>query len=92
MSHHGNDPKNIAQVAKINTYCTAVRQVPGKAAGDARRRRPLLDHSLIFYGGGMGNPNQHASDPLPMVAVGGGVGRDTGMSNSRRARRLATCG
>ena len=31
----------------------------------------LLDHSLIFYGGGMGNPNQHASDPLPMVAVGG---------------------
>jgi len=23
----------------------------------------------------MGNPNQHASDPLPMVAVGGGVGK-----------------
>ena len=35
----------------------------------------LLDHSLIFYGGGMGNPNGHASDPLPVVAVGGGVGK-----------------
>ena len=23
----------------------------------------------------MGNPNQHATDPLPLVAVGGGVGR-----------------
>ena len=23
----------------------------------------------------MGNPNQHASDPLPLLAVGGGVGR-----------------
>jgi hypothetical protein len=22
----------------------------------------------------MGNPNQHASDPLPLLAVGGGVG------------------
>ena len=34
----------------------------------------LLDHSLIFYGSGMGNSNVHATDPLPMVAVGGGVG------------------
>jgi hypothetical protein len=23
----------------------------------------------------MGNPNQHASDPLPLLAVGGGVGK-----------------
>lgn len=23
----------------------------------------------------MGNPNQHASDPLPLFAVGGGVGK-----------------
>ncbi len=35
----------------------------------------LLDHSLIVYGGGMGNPNQHAAGPLPMVAIGGGAGR-----------------
>ena len=35
----------------------------------------LLDHSPLLYGSNMGNPNQHASDPLPMVAVGGGVGK-----------------
>ena len=35
----------------------------------------ILDHSLIFYGGGMGNPNGHLSDPLPVVAVGGGAGK-----------------
>ena len=35
----------------------------------------LLDHSLIMYGGGMGNPNVHAEGPLPIVAVGGGAGR-----------------
>ena len=30
---------------------------------------------MIFYGGGMGNPNQHAVGPLPMVVAGGGVAR-----------------
>jgi hypothetical protein len=35
----------------------------------------VLDHSLILYGGGMGNPQPHATDPLPLLAVGGGVGR-----------------
>jgi hypothetical protein len=35
----------------------------------------LLDHSLIVYGGGMGNPNQHATGPLPMAIVGGGAGK-----------------
>ena len=35
----------------------------------------LLDHSLVFYGSGMANSNVHATDPLPMVAVGGGAGK-----------------
>jgi len=35
----------------------------------------ILDHSLVFYGSGMANSNVHATDPLPMVAVGGGLGR-----------------
>jgi hypothetical protein len=35
----------------------------------------LLDHSIILYGAGMGDPNGHNSDPLPLVAVGGGVGQ-----------------
>jgi len=75
VSHHGNDPKNIAQVAKINTYHSTLfgrflEKLKATPDGDGS----LLDHSLFFYGGGMGNPNQHASDPLPMVAVGGGVG------------------
>jgi Protein of unknown function (DUF1552) len=76
VSHHGNDPANIAKVIKINTYhvelfarfLAKLRSTPD---GDGS----LLDHSLIVYGGGMGNPNQHASDPLPLLAVGGGVGK-----------------
>jgi hypothetical protein len=76
VSHHGNDPANIAKVVKINTYhverftkfLDTLKSTPD---GDGS----LYDHMLIFYGGGMGNPNQHASDPLPLLAVGGGVGR-----------------
>jgi hypothetical protein len=76
VSHHGNDPANIAKVIKINTYHVALfakflERLRSTPDGDGS----LLDHSLIVYGGGMGNPNQHASDPLPLLAVGGGVGK-----------------
>jgi len=75
VSHHGNDPGNIAKVVKINTYhvelfAKFLEKLRATPDGDGS----LYDHSLIFYGGGMGNPNQHASDPLPLLAVGGGVG------------------
>jgi hypothetical protein len=75
VSHHGNDPALIAKVVKINTYHS---QLFAKFL-DKLRSTPdgdgsLLDHSLVFYGGGMGNPNLHAAGPLPMVAVGGGAG------------------
>jgi hypothetical protein len=76
VSHHGNDAEKIAKVALINAYHSQLfaafldrlRSLPD---GDGS----VLDHSLIFYGGGMGNPNGHATGPLPLVAVGGGVGR-----------------
>jgi hypothetical protein len=76
VSHHGNDPGNIAKVVKINTYhvelfAKFLDTLKSTPDGDGS----LFDHSLIFYGGGMGNPNQHASDPLPILAVGGGVGK-----------------
>ena len=76
MSHHGNDPDNIGKVIKINTYHAALfSKFLDKLRSTPDGDGSLLDHSLIFYGGGMGNPNQHASDPLPLLAVGGGVGK-----------------
>jgi len=76
VSHHGNDPQKIAQNVKVNTYhmglfAKFIETLKATPDGDGS----VLDHSLIFYGGGMGNPNGHASDPLPVVALGGGVGK-----------------
>jgi hypothetical protein len=75
LSHHGNDPVKKARNAKINLYhaqqfAKFVAKMKSTADGDGT----LLDHSMIFYGGGMGDGNAHATDPLPLVAVGGLVG------------------
>jgi hypothetical protein len=76
VSHHGNDAAKIGQNVKINLYhmglfARFLEKLRAAPDGDGS----ILDHSLIFYGGGMGNPNGHLSDPLPVVAVGGGVGK-----------------
>ncbi len=86
VSHHGNDPANIAKVAKINTYHVELfTKFLDKLKNTPDGAGSLFDHTLLFYGGGMGNPNQHASDPLPLFAVGGGVG--TGHRHIRLAPR-----
>ena len=38
----------------------------------------LLDHSLLLYGSGMGNPNLHDHTDLPIVVAGGAAGSMTG--------------
>jgi hypothetical protein len=76
VSHHQNNAAKMATVTKINAYYTGMyakflERLRTTEDGDGS----LLDHSLIFYGAGMGDSNSHASDPLPIVAVGGGVGK-----------------
>jgi hypothetical protein len=76
VSHHTNDPQKIAQNVKVNTYhVTLFSRFLDKLRSLPDGDGSLLDHSLIMYGGGMGNPNPHASDPLPVLGVGGGVGK-----------------
>jgi hypothetical protein len=75
LSHHGNDPVKKARNAKINLYhmqlfARFVEKMKNTPDGDGT----LLDHSMILYGAGMGDGNAHATDPLPLVAVGGLVG------------------
>jgi hypothetical protein len=74
-SHHGDKPEKIANNAKINVFCLQtfarlLEKLKATPDGDGT----MLDHSLIFYGSGMANSNVHATDPLPMVAVGGAAG------------------
>jgi hypothetical protein len=76
LSHHGHNPDKLAKNAKINLYyarlfAAFLEKLAAAPDGDGS----LLDHALIFYGSGMTDGESHATDPLPLVAVGGGVGQ-----------------
>jgi hypothetical protein len=76
ISHHLNNPEKMAKVVKINIYYIGMyAKFLEKLRSIEDGGGSLLDHSLLFYGAGMGDSNSHASDPLPVVAVGGGVGK-----------------
>ena len=75
VSHHQNNPGKMATMVNVNTYyirffARFLDKLRVAEDGDGS----ILDHSLVVYGAGMGDSNSHASDPLPMVMVGGGVG------------------
>jgi hypothetical protein len=86
-SHHSEIPANIERLAKLNEYHTRttiayfLRKLAGTPDGDGS----LLDHSLVVYGSGMSNPNQHDHNPLPILLAGGGSGRLEGGRHIRAA-------
>jgi hypothetical protein len=79
LTHHGNDPEKIAKVAKINQYHVSLfsyflERLKATPEGDGT----LLDHSLYLYGSGMGNPNVHDHQNLPILVAGGAAGKMRG--------------
>jgi hypothetical protein len=79
VSHHGNRPEMIEMHAKVGRHFTElfaafVRKLGATADGDGT----LLDHSLLFYGGGMSDGQAHSPHPLPLIAVGSAGGRVKG--------------
>jgi len=76
VSHHGEDPKRIADLSKINQYhVKMVAYLVDKLSKTREGDSSLLDQSLILYGSNMGNPNQHLHYDVPHVLVGGANGK-----------------
>ena len=76
VSHHGEDPRRIEELAKINQY--HVKMVAYLAANLANVQEgdgTLLDHTLVLYGSNMGNSNQHVHYDVPHVLIGGANGK-----------------
>ncbi len=76
VSHHRDDPELIAKKAKIDTYHVQLltyflEKMQSTPDGDGS----LLDHSVILYGGGMGNGNLHRHANLPCLLAGSLNGR-----------------
>jgi hypothetical protein len=79
VSHHRNDPDLIARKQRIDTYQSQLfayflERLQATPDGDGS----LLDHSLILYGGGMGDGNLHRHSDLPCLMAGRLGGQITG--------------
>jgi hypothetical protein len=79
VSHHGENPKIIETLSKINQYhvkmlAHLVDNLAKTPDGDGT----LLDHSLVLYGSNMGNSNQHVHYDVPHVLIGGLNGKIKG--------------
>jgi len=72
VSHHGEDPKKIAELSKINQYhVKMLAHLVDRLAKTPDGDGSLLDHSLVLYGSNMGNSNQHVHFDVPHVLIGG---------------------
>jgi hypothetical protein len=78
VSHHRNDPDLIAKKARIDVYqAQLLAYFLGKLKSTPDGDGTLLDHSLVLYGGGMGNGNLHRHNDLPCLVAGRLGGRFT---------------
>ena len=76
VSHHGEDPRRIAELAKINQY--HVKMLAHLVANLAKTKDgdgTLLDRSLVLFGSNMGNSNQHVHYDVPHILIGGANGK-----------------
>lgn len=84
LSHHGNDPGKIEKMSRINAFHVSlfagfVEQLAAIPEGDGT----VLDHTVLLYGSGMGNPNLHDHTNLPVLVAGG---RAAGVRGDRHVR------
>ena len=88
VSHHRNNPEQIAKLTKINTYHMSLyayflEKLRSTPDGDGT----LLDHGIYMLGSGMGNPDIHDHVNLPALVAGGGGGKLKGGRHIRFAQR-----
>jgi len=84
LSHHGNDPAKIERMSKVNAFHVSLfAEYLAKLKATPEGNGNLLDHSLILYGSGIGNPNIHDHTNLPILIAGGSA---TGIKGNRHIK------
>jgi hypothetical protein len=71
-------------MSKINAFHVSLfAEYVAKLKATPEGNGTLLDHSLILYGSGIGNPNVHDHTNLPILVAGGAA---TGMKGNRHIK------
>ncbi|MGA1223533.1 MAG: DUF1552 domain-containing protein [Phycisphaerales bacterium] len=72
VSHHANNADKLAHFAAINRFQTERCAAFLRALSRVRENgRPLLDSTIVLYGGAIGDGNRHNHDDLPILVAGG---------------------
>jgi hypothetical protein len=79
ISHHQGDKEKIAKCAKVNAFhmqmfAHFLEKLRSTPDGDGS----LLDSSILIYGSGMSDGNDHLHLDLPVLLAGGGAGQIKG--------------
>lgn len=79
LSHHSHVEENKAKFAVLNRYHVGLlsyllEKLDELPDGDGS----LLDNSMVLYGSGMSDGNEHNHGPLPILLAGGAGGALTG--------------
>lgn len=87
LSHHSNVRANMDKFAELNAYHhSMLAYFLGKLKATSDGDGSLLDHSLVLYGSGMSNSNEHNHSPLPMILSGGAYGAVKGGRHIKLAK------
>jgi len=75
LSHHQNDEEKRKKIAQINRFhMEQFAYFLGKLKSVQEGEGTLLDNSMIVYGSGLADGNQHAHSDLPILLAGRGGG------------------
>jgi hypothetical protein len=90
LSHHSNIQENKDRFAVLNRYhvglfASFLEKLQSTPDGDGT----LLDHSLVMYGSGMSDGNQHNHTDLPIILAGGANGKLKGGRHIRNPKNTA---
>ena len=71
ISHHQRDPEKLAKLGKIDRfYLRQFAYFLDKLKGIQEGEGNVLDNSMIVWGGGIGDPDRHNHDNLPIIVAG----------------------
>lgn len=76
VSHHQNNPERMAKNSRINAYhvelfAHLVERMRSTPDGEGS----LLDHSILMFGAGLGDGDQHSPFNLPVALLGHACGQ-----------------
>lgn len=76
MSHHGGNEEMKKNLVKLNVYhMTLFEKFIARLKSTPDGDGSLLDHSMVLWGSGMSESNNHERTDLPTLLVGGFGGR-----------------